>query len=29
VYLHLSNDWLAGEYQRAMAILDGLHEEEP
>ena len=28
VYLHLSNDWLAGEYQRAMAILDGLHEEE-
>ena len=29
LYLHLSNDWLAGEYQRAMAILDGLHEEEP
>lgn len=28
IYLHLSNDWLAGEYQRAMAILDGLHEEE-
>jgi site-specific recombinase XerD len=26
IYLHLSNDWLAGEYQRAMAILDGLHE---
>ncbi len=29
LYLHLSNDWLAGEYQRAMAILDGLHEEDP
>jgi integrase/recombinase XerD len=28
VYLHLSNDWLAGEYQRAMAILDDLHQEE-
>jgi integrase/recombinase XerD len=28
VYLHLSNDWLAGEYQKAMAILDGLHEED-
>ena len=29
IYLHLSNDWLAGEYQRAMAILDGLQEERP
>lgn len=29
VYLHLSNDWLAGEYQKAMAILDGLDQEEP
>lgn len=28
VYLHLSNDWLAGEYQKAMAILDGLDQEE-
>ena len=27
LYLHLSNDWLAGEYLRAMAILDGLHTE--
>jgi len=25
VYLHLSNDWLAGEYLRAMAILDEVH----
>lgn len=25
IYLHLSNDWLAGEYQKAMAILDDLH----
>jgi site-specific recombinase XerD len=28
IYLHLSNDWLAGEYQRAMAILDNWHDEE-
>jgi site-specific recombinase XerC len=28
IYLHLPNDWLAGEYQKAMAILDGLHEED-
>ena len=28
IYLHLSNDWLAGEYQRAMAILDDLHRQE-
>ena len=28
VYLHLSNDWLAGEYQKAMAVLDGLDQEE-
>jgi integrase/recombinase XerD len=27
LYLHLSNDWLAGEYLRAMAILDGIHAE--
>lgn len=26
IYLHLSNDWLAGEYQRAMAILDSLDD---
>lgn len=25
VYLHLSNDWLAGEYTRAMTVLDGLY----
>jgi hypothetical protein len=24
---HLSNDWLAGEYQRAMAILDNWDTE--
>ena len=29
IYLHLSNDWLAGEYQKAMAILDGWDREEP
>ncbi|MFT4081584.1 MAG: tyrosine-type recombinase/integrase [Nocardioides sp.] len=29
IYLHLSNDWLAGEYQQAMAILDGWHDEPP
>jgi site-specific recombinase XerD len=28
IYLHLSNDWLAGEYQRAMSILDRMHEED-
>lgn len=28
IYLHLSNDWLAGEYHKAMAILDALHDEE-
>jgi len=22
VYLHLANDWLAGEYQRAAALID-------
>ena len=27
IYLHLSNDWLAGEYQRAMAILDNWDDE--
>ena len=27
IYLHLSNDWLAGEYQQAMTILDNWHEE--
>jgi integrase/recombinase XerD len=27
IYLHLSNDWLAGEYQRAMAILDNWEGE--
>lgn len=27
IYLHLSNDWLAGEYLRAMAVLDGLNPE--
>lgn len=27
IYLHLSNDWLAGEYHKAMAILDALHEQ--
>jgi len=27
IYLHLSNDWLAGEYQQAMAILDNWHDE--
>lgn len=26
IYLHLSNDWLAGEYQQAMAILDNWHD---
>ncbi|MGC0273369.1 tyrosine-type recombinase/integrase [Pseudactinotalea sp. Z1739] len=26
IYLHLSNDWLAGEYHKAMAILDALHD---
>lgn len=26
VYLHLSNDWLAGEYLRAMEVLDGLNQ---
>lgn len=29
IYLHLSNDWLAGEYQQAMAILDNWHDELP
>lgn len=29
IYLHLSNDWLAGEYQQAMAILDNWHDESP
>jgi integrase/recombinase XerD len=29
IYLHLSNDWLAGEYQKAMAILDDLHTDGP
>ncbi len=29
IYLHLSNDWLAGEYQRAMAILDSLDGMHP
>jgi site-specific recombinase XerC len=28
IYLHLSNDWLAREYQKAMAILDGWDQEE-
>ena len=28
IYLHLSNDWLAGEYQRAMAILDNWDDEK-
>ncbi len=28
IYLHLSNDWLAGEYLKAMAILDGGDQEE-
>lgn len=28
IYLHLSNDWATGEYERAMAILDDLHPEE-
>ncbi len=27
VYLHLANDWLVGEYRRAMDILDGLAGE--
>lgn len=27
IYLHLSNDWLAGEYQRAMAILDNWDDD--
>lgn len=27
IYLHLSNDWLAGEYQQAMAILDNWHDD--
>ena len=27
IYLHLSNDWLAGEYRQAMAILDNWHDE--
>jgi integrase/recombinase XerD len=27
IYLHLSNDWLAGEYHRAMAILDNWDNE--
>ena len=22
IYLHLTNDWLAGEYQRAAALID-------
>jgi site-specific recombinase XerC len=22
IYLHLSNDWLAGEYQRAASLID-------
>ena len=22
IYLHLSNDWLAGEYQRAVSLID-------
>ncbi|MGV9714340.1 tyrosine-type recombinase/integrase [Gordonia sp. NPDC003424] len=29
IYLHLSNDWLAGEYLKAMAVLDGLEEDQP
>jgi len=29
IYLHLSNDWLAGEYHKAMAILDDWDGEEP
>lgn len=27
IYFDLSNDWLAGEYQRAMAILDNWDDE--
>lgn len=27
IYLHLSNDWLAGEYLKAMEILDQVHQE--
>ena len=27
IYLQLSNDWLAGEYLQAMAILDNWHDE--
>lgn len=29
LYLHLSNDWLAAEYQQAMAVLDRLYQEGP
>lgn len=29
IYLHLSNDWLAGEYRQAMAILDNWYDEHP
>lgn len=28
IYLHLSNDWLAGEYLRAMAVLEALQPTE-
>jgi site-specific recombinase XerC len=27
IYLHLSNDWLAGEYHKAMDILDNWDQE--
>ena len=28
IYLHLANDWLIGEYSKAMAILDGIGDTE-
>lgn len=29
IYLHLANDWLAGEYRRAMEALDAQTLMEP
>lgn len=29
IYLHLANDWLIGEYSKAMDILDGIADYVP
>ena len=27
IYLHLTNDWLAGQYQRAATLIDAVQED--